>query len=412
MSMKRLGCGGLLWLAALMLGCKANKSRNLNAPLPTGTFNDGTVLIPVPKDLAGFVPPEGANLKSSLSSSGFDAIKGLGLAAPPVSSEGIEEIIYRCYDDEDDFIAEGWYFYAQLLSNGKVLKDFETQSVNKCGQMQLTLKTLARNRTYVVKAAFYWQSPNKKTTIVWYEGETKPFKPDDRDMSLVLAKLRTDQKVNVDVDKSEKDKCILENYLWTGLRCLNGYFGVSFVHADYTDYADAEAPKRRKCLDLRGSTGVLSECNFSIHQRLRPRLVSIQDVPESFKTLDGELGWFQLYFDSGPNGTPYCLAATLAPSGSPMIMRELCADPKSFPPAHQLWNLIPLSAGDGAARNAFKLVSQFDNSVRCISVPAEQGSVTPGPSIRSGAAVRLTPCNTSDNFVRESQPIQFWGADD
>lgn len=413
-----IGVVGIVTAIALtMAGCKANRSRNINKPLAFGVFDEnGNVLINVPQDLSGFKP---ANFKSNSTvdpqTLNRSVVQGLGLTAPPVSTEGIEEIIYRCFSHDSNFVAEGWYFYAQLLSNGKVIKDFQSQKVDKCNQMQLTLQTLDRNRTYVVKAMFFWQSEDQKTTIVWYEGETQPFKPRDQNRTLVLQKLKLDQKLNVDVEKSEKDKCIDREYLWNGLRCLDGFFGISFVHADNTDYADSEAPRDRKCMTIgAGGFAVMYECNYSVSQRLKPRLINVQKVPQTFKTLDGELGWFLLLFDSGNNAqTEYCLAAKRAQSGDPIVVREPCSDPASgFPPAHHLWNLIPLAPGDQAARDSFKIVTQFDNSVRCLSVPAEVGSVSPGPSIRSGAPIKLTDCNSSDENILSSQPIQFWGAAD
>lgn len=408
------------WFLALLMSlyainaCKSTRSSKV-AEINgiSGVFDEnGSVRIPVPEDLKGFKPPVGSKTKSSIEMGQISAVKGLGLTAGPVTSEGIEEITYQCFDYASDFIMEGWFFYAELLSNGKVIKDFNAQSVNGCKQMQLTLKTLDRNKTYVVKAAFYWQSEDKKTTIVWYEGETKPFNPRDQDRTLVLAKLRIDQEVNVEVEKSEKDKCKQQDYLWSGLRCLNGFFGVSFLHADYSDYADAEAPKKRKCLDLSSSSAVMTECNYSVQQRLRPRLVSVQQIPKNVKALNGELGWFQLLFDSGPNGAPYCLSATIGTGGGATVIREACADANTFPPARQLWNLVPMGVGDKTAHDTFKLVSQFDNTVKCISVPPEPGAVSTGPSIRSGAPVKLTDCEIKDANVVKSQGIQFWGAED
>jgi hypothetical protein len=416
----------LFFKTAIVLGllasCKTQKTQKpskgeASTGVVSGVFdNDNNMLLAVPTDIGGLTPPQGAKTEGSLQDEvNQNAVNSLGLSgADPVSSRNIEEILYQCYTQDSEFVAEGWYFYARIMSNGEKVKDFQSQKVDRCNQMQLTLKTLDINRTYTVKAAFYWQSEDKKTTIVWYEGETRPFKPRDENRALVLRKLRMDQKLNVDVEKSAKDKCIDREYLWNGQTCLDKYVGISFVHADYTDYGDPEAEKSRKCLTL-GSSGsaFIGECRFSITQRVKPKLTNVQRIPKTFKPMDGELGWFTLRFDTG-NDTrgEYCLAARRVSTGHTVAIQEPCGDPK-LPPAEKfLWNLIPLNTADQGGRDAFKIVSQADGQVTCLSAPPEEGTIARGAAIRDGAPIRLTPCNIQDENIKNSQPIQFWTAGD
>ena len=408
-------------MAVAFFGCKTQKnlkkddSSTSTSSSVSGTFDQNNqVVIPAPQEIKGLSLNNlvgDPNVQSTASS-----VNALGLTgAPPVSSRGIEEIIYKCFSHDSDFVAEGWFFYAKILSNGESIKDIDSQKVDRCDQMQLTLSNLDVNRTYQIYAEFYWKSADGKTTIVYYDGQTSNFKPSDQNRTLTLRKRITSQKVNVELEKSEKDKCIARDYLWNGYACLDSFFGVSFVNADYTDLADPTAPRSRKCLTV-GAQGsaFIQECRYNISQNVRPQLMNVERIPVEFKPMDGELGWFSLYFDTGTDGRPpFCLTARKTTGNQYVVLQEACQDPKLPPRASQLWNLIPLGTGDmGSGRDSFKLVSQAFGQTLCLSSPPEARSIAKGPAIRDGAPIRLTPCTGVNENILISQPIQFHKAGD
>lgn len=399
-SLVALGIALLTILGACKTGQKKNDGQG--SDLYGGVFdNDGRVNIKVPQDLKGFVPPNGARTDSNSSP---EILSGLSLSAAPQSTDGIEEIISKCFRNDSQFIAEGWYFYAELRSSGKVIKDYNSREVNRCNEMQLELKTLERNSNYEVVASFYWQSKDKKTTIVWYEGKTKVFKPSDRNINLVLQKLRVDQIVDVDIELGEKDRCIKKKYLWNGKRCLDGFNSISFTHADLSDYsheAKVAGSRQRKCLQI-GDQGfaVQYDCHYKNTQLVKTKLHGSQDLNKDLPPT--EYGWFTMQFESGE----MCLQVQADPAGQEPYLVPMPCDTE-IPRSDQLFTLVETTVGDAGARNSFRIMNQNDGTARCVSIPPEKGDLTGVQPLRNGAPVRLTPCATNNPNVRKSQFVRF-----
>lgn len=396
----------VLPMVILFPSCKtAEKKSRINSgegQITGGVFNDqGVVNIKVPTDINGFTPPSGLSTDSVSS----PQVEGLTLTGnKPISSKGIEEIEVKCFTKDSLFVADNWYFYAELRSGGRAIKDYASKEVDKCNEMQLDLKTLDKTQTYEVEASFFWQSKDRKVTIVWYEGKTKPFKPSDVNISLVLEKLRVNQTVDVDVEKSEKDQCIYQKYLWNGKRCLDGYNSLVFAHADLTDYAqaaDIAGSRNRKCMQIGdGGLAVQYDCNYKAHQRIMTRLHGqqklIKDLPPK------EYGWFTMQFDAGK----MCLQVQIDPAGKdPYLVQAPCDE--EVPRSDQLFTLVETLVGDAGARNSFRIMNQADGTPRCVSIPPEKGDKTGVAPLRNNAPVRLTPCSTKDPNARTSQFIRF-----
>lgn len=401
----------LLWpilLVALGGGaCKTSDKKTSLTQLGEtygGVFdNNGRVKIKVPIELSGFTPSSGLRTHAEATPT-LDGLNLANAAGKPVSTQGIEEVITKCFTHDSEFIAENWYFYVELRASGKVVRDYNSREVSKCNEMQLELKTLEKNTTYEVIAQFFWQSQDQKMTIVWYEGKTQPFKPSDRNISLVLEKLRTDQVVDVEVEKTEKERCVLRNYLWNGQRCLDGFNALSFGHADLSDYAtaaDSAGARTRKCLQI-GDQGyaVQFSCDYKQAQRLKALLHGVQKLPKDLPPK--EYGWFSLQFDGGTS----CLQAQVDPQGSsPYLVAQDCDS--ALPHEDQLFTLIATQTGDAGGRNSFRIMNQFDGKARCLSVPPEKGDKTGVAPLRDGAPVRLTDCQTSEPNTKLSQFIRF-----
>ena len=377
-----------------------------------GTFKEGKVKVGVPRDLKNFVPSPNSTTRPKSTPS----LKGLNLqSGQPVSAQGIEEIVSHCFTEDSNFIAENWYFHAALKESGVVIKEYNA-SVNRCNEMQLELKKLNKNKEYQILSSFYWDSEAGQAEV-YYEGETKPFRPGDESITLVLEKLLVEQKVNVEVQKSEKDKCIDKKYLWNGKRCLDGYNSISFTHADFSDYAESSevsGSRKRKCLQKGDENGyaVQYECNYKEAQRFLTKLHGIQEVLNN--PPPNEYGWFFIQFDGGNSGEKFCLQAYKGDPypyllQRPCITKPTATNQRAF--LAQLFNLIETKPGDVGPRESFRIMNQFpvgsNIQTLCFSIPPEKYDATGVQPLRDGAPLRLTDCNTDDPNIRKSQFIQF-----
>ena len=388
----------------LGVSCRTTSERDGLGPDPlakVSTFNArDEITISVPSELQGLVPRTRSSQAKVKPPPG---LQGLGLVRP-VTSSGVESILVKCFRNDSEFIADNWFFYAELEADGEIQKSFSKEKVDKCNEMQIALKTLDRTKTYIVRASFYWESEDGRQTIVWYEGETKPFKPRDQNRALVLQKLRQDQTLNVDLEKTPKERCMLAEYLWNGQRCLDGFNAISFEHTDRTDYSSSGNPRQRKCLQIQASgQAVQSECRYSSDQMVRTKLHGTQELP------DREFGWFVIEFDGK---VPRCLTASRdTGGGDPLLRREACRFKTSggtqIPVREQLFTLVETLAGDGGGRDTFRIANLADRTSRCISVPPIRGDISGVAPLHDGAPVRLTPCNTRDQNVQRSQFVNF-----
>ncbi|MDD9950461.1 MAG: hypothetical protein OXT67_02745 [Zetaproteobacteria bacterium] len=372
----------------------------------TGDDNSKSVRVPVPQELSNLKPetPTQAAVappKKSTQSFALDR---------PQTSKGVEAIITKCFNRDSKFIAENWFFYAVLYLDGAPVQESFWADVNGCNEMQLDLKILDKTKTYEVVASFFWEDPEGDKTIVWYEGSTGAFQPSDQSIPLVLEKLRIDQKVNVDVQKSPKDICINKLFLWNGQRCLDTEHSLVFAHADLSDYAqqagESEDARRRKCLDLaQGGIGVQNDCNYRATQNYGLKLHSAVDVvaqnfPQENATY--RYSWFMIQLQDKKN----CLQVANFPSGgAPYLVARPCD--KQIPKKDQLFTLIETAEEDKGARESFRILSLADGTRRCLSVPPESGDPTGAAPLRNGANVRLTKCDTDSKYARRSQFIKF-----
>ena len=408
---------GLVALLLLMVnGCKTSKkldqpASDSNQPgVSSGVFDStGKIKLPVPSDLQDFTPPVGATTKpQSQAITNGDAFHLAEEEGRPTSSKGIEEIIAKCFTHDSQFIAEGWYFYAELVTAGQTVKSYNSKEVNRCNEMQLELQLLEKNTRYKVIASFFWQSKDRKTTIVWYEGSTKEFTPSDRNIPLVLQKLRVTQNVDVDVEKGEKERCNYQKYLWNGQRCLDGYNAVSFTQSDLTDYAQSSevtTSRNRKCLQMGdGGFAVQWDCNYKSPQLIRTKLHGAQKLNKDLPPK--EYGWFSMQFNSGK----LCLQVQPVNNGEPYLIQQECDE--AVPRSDQLFTLIETQENDSGGRNSFRIMNQFDGTPRCLSIPPEDGDLTGVAPLRNGAPVRLTPCSTTNPNTRMSQFTRFVTRDD
>ena len=402
--------GGYL-LLLMLTGCKTSKRENQSSSPPrtpgisSGVFdNTGKMRLPVPLELKDFSPP--ANIRTQARSN-VQRVSGLSLTTGeegrPTSNTGIEEIIAKCFTHDSQFIADGWYFYAELISGGQTIKSYNSREVSRCNEMQLELQLLEKNTRYKVVASFFWQSKDRKTTIVWYEGSTKEFTPSDRNISLVMEKLRFTQKVDVDVQKTEKELCNYRKYLWNGQRCLDGYNAVSFGQADLTDYAqapDAAGSRKRKCLQMGdGGFAVQWDCHYKSPQLIRTKLHGAQKRNQDLHPK--EYGWFTMQFSAGH----LCLQVQQVNNGAPYLIQQECD--LEVPRADQLFTLIETTENDSGGRNSFRIMNQFNGTALCLSIPPEEGDQTGVAPLRNGAPVRLSPCDTKGANIRSSQFIRF-----
>ncbi|MCB9229585.1 MAG: hypothetical protein H6618_08235 [Deltaproteobacteria bacterium] len=398
---------------AIMLpsACKTNSNRSNyqseTEGVSSGVFDStGKMRLAVPADLKDFTPPANISTKSQ---SNVAKVQGLSLTeGKPTSSAGIEEIITKCFTHDSQFIAEGWYFYAELISAGQTIKSYSSQEVNRCNEMQLELQLLEKNTRYKVVASFFWQSSDRKKTIVWYEGSTKEFTPSDRNIPLVMEKLLYTQKVDVDVEKSEKELCNYRKYLWNGQRCLDGYNAISFGQSDLTDYAKPaeEAGSRvRKCLQMGdGGFAVQWDCHYKSPQMVRTKLHGAQKLNNELPP--EEYGWFTIQFNAGK----LCLQVQPVNNGDPYLIQQECDE--EVPRSDQLFTLVETTENDSGGRNSFRIMNQADGTARCLSIPPEEGDLTGVAPLRNGAPVRLTPCRTTNPNIRSSQFTRFVSQDD
>lgn len=402
---------------AFASGCRtSNKSQLANNSAQksvggnlTGDDTQKSVRVPVPPELFNLTP---AGSTTPVVSSPKKQAAGFALDKP-VTSKGVEAIITKCFNRDSKFIAQDWFFYAALYLDGSPVQESNWADVNGCNEMQLDLKILDKTKTYEVVASFFWEDPNGEKTIVWYEGSTGAFTPSDQSIPLVLEKLRVDQKVNVDVQKSPKDLCINKLYLWNGQRCLDTPHSIVFGQSDLSDYAQkagaSSDARRRMCLDFNlsgGAQAVQKNCTYGPTQKFYLKLHSAVDLVEkSFPRL--QYSWFMIEIGSKRSNTPYCLQVVTLPSGnSPVLAARPCD--RNVPKKDQLFTLVETEEGDSGGRDSFRVVSLADQGIqRCISIPPEDGDPTGAAPLRSGAQVKLTRCDTDSEYTRRSQFLKF-----
>ncbi|MFK7872549.1 MAG: RICIN domain-containing protein [Oligoflexales bacterium] len=225
-----------IW-SLISAGCITRKDKANNEAAGPSTIaanynsSAGEIIIPVPKDL-----PDGKTFSAFPSNSNRkpNILNGLNLADETWgrnTSGNVESMDIKCFAPASFGKKEDWYFFAQVLSGDSVRTEQDFQ-LDNCGDIQINARDLDISQTYVVRAQFYYSTDDK--TIVYYEGTSKPFKPQDRSLDLILEKKRIDQDVEVDVQKTESEICMENGHKWTGRACVGGdaYATLRFAHSD------------------------------------------------------------------------------------------------------------------------------------------------------------------------------------
>ncbi len=394
-----------------LLSCKTSEKKRDAAPdVISGVFKGGKALLAIPNDVKKGLSLADSSVTTKPTKLPQDTGSVLGLTdsgKPTTTSGVVESIKLECYNRNSSVIAKDWYLYVELRANGSVIKSSTTANVEGCDSMQLELKDLARTSKYVVYASLFYRKGN--VTIVYYEGETKEFSPSDTSVELKLGKLRMDQVINVQLEKTEKEICEDQNkFLWNGKRCIDQPHALVFPHSDFSDYsksASAKGARDYSCVQVDAKQqGVQYKCSYAASQLFKAKLHGVQDVVETTDE-DGtpvenrvSVSWFTLIQDpraTGDSGKDMCLTVV----GDDLHLEaQACFGDKEDPKENQLFKIKKMAPeNDGLADSFLIMAEVLDTSVkaralRCMSIPATEGDLSNVAPINNNAKIRMSPC--------------------
>ncbi len=425
----------IICLASVLafLGCKTSEKKEVQNPNSSvsGLFKGGAAIIPTPSEIkAGYIPPKNVTSKPSrMPVTDGGGIYGLTERAQTTS--GIEGIQLQCYNRSNQAIGKDWFLYAELYSDGKLIKDYTAKEMAGCDSMQVTLKNIDRKKKYKVFAQIYYRSPDLKQTIVFYQGETVEFEPSDVDVELKLAKLQMDQKVNIQIERTPKEVCEqIQKYFWNGKRCTNEGHNLVFPHSDFSDYYKSAkedlGARVQSCLQVEeGNNSALFKCKWkSANQTFIVKLHGTKVAASG--SVQSKKSWYTIQTlqpkSSAQASTPKCLTVshTSAAATYPGVTLKECfaeGDASTNIDANQLFRLEPVVSGtDAGLANSFLVINEEVNTdtPTCLSVPPNKTDRSGAAPINDNASVFMAPCASSsaDEDTRQTQFIRFMQMND
>lgn len=372
-----------------------------------GVFDSqNQMIIPIPGDLED--PPTTGSSRARPPKQ--QRPRGLGLADAPTNTNLFESIAAACFSRSYSSITSGqknWYFWAEIrdAEQGDTRISESEVPIENCGDIQLSLVKLSKDKKYIVQAKIYHLSggdsyKSADQVTVWYQGESPAFVPDESGTELKLAKVLLDQKVNVIVEKSREESCRDRGRVWNGKRCLDSEVRMRFWITDKTDYV--RGLRERKCLDFEGKKTILKQCGEGENQTLALRFRG--ESPTGFSQDEKEnvrrykYGWFQIRV--GEDGSKCLTRPGSSKSGKDSLSLSNC-DGDEHP--SQLFSLVASTPSDGGGRDTYRVVSIY-GSKKCVGINYTGGLQR--VHFNDGKEVSLQDCDVNPE-LRRTQFVQF-----